>query len=158
MQFNRKMLLLILLAGFAGSNIIAGLSQDYSVIMILRMCGGIFAGVMWPMIAAYGMRLVDKDQHGKAIAVIMAGNTLGISIGIAIYAWRETYQYLLTVCTFKNTLSGDCSVAYPAGSMCPLQYICICYPRGRGYSACGGNRKCFIYFRGRVFDFRYGGY
>src|SRR5690554_5984654 len=77
MQFNRKILLLILLAGFAGSNIIAGLSQDYSVIMILRICGGIFAGVMWPMIAAYGMRLVDKDHHGKAIGVIMAGNTLG---------------------------------------------------------------------------------
>src|SRR5690606_6497604 len=54
--------------------------------------------VMWPMIAAYGMRLVDKDHHGKAIGVIMAGNTLGISIGMPIitfigneYGWRTEF-------------------------------------------------------------------
>lgn len=83
-QFNRKYLLLILLGGFAVSNIIAGLLNDYTLIIILRIIGGICAGVMWPMIAAYGMRLVNENQHGKAIAVIMAGNTLGISIGMPI--------------------------------------------------------------------------
>uniref|UniRef100_UPI0028AF4BF0 MFS transporter n=1 Tax=Kaistella carnis TaxID=1241979 RepID=UPI0028AF4BF0 len=57
MQFNRKMLLLILLGGFSVSNIVAGLLHDYSLIIILRVIGGICAGVMWPMIAAYGMRL-----------------------------------------------------------------------------------------------------
>jgi predicted MFS family arabinose efflux permease len=82
MQFNRKLLLLILLAGFAVSNIVAGLVLNYTIIIILRIIGGICAGVMWPMIAAYGMRLVNEEQHGKAIAVIMAGNTLGISLGM----------------------------------------------------------------------------
>ena len=82
MQFNRKVLLLILLGGFAVSNIVAGLLLNYTVIIVLRIIGGICAGVMWPMIAAYGMRLVNEEQHGKAIAVIMAGNTLGISLGM----------------------------------------------------------------------------
>lgn len=98
MQFNRKMLLLILLGGFAVSNVIAGLLEDYSAIVILRIIGGICAGVMWPMIAAYGMRLVDEKQHGKAIAVIMAGNTLGISVGMPLvtyigneYGWRTEF-------------------------------------------------------------------
>jgi predicted MFS family arabinose efflux permease len=98
MQFNRKMLLLILLAGFAVSNIIAALLEDYAIIIILRIIGGICAGVMWPMIAAYGMRLVNEEQHGKAIAVIMAGNTLGISLGMPImtfigneYGWRMEF-------------------------------------------------------------------
>lgn len=98
MQFNRKYLLLILLGGFAVSNIIAGLLNDYTLIIILRIIGGICAGVMWPMIAAYGMRLVNENQHGKAIAVIMAGNTLGISIGMPImthigneYGWRTEF-------------------------------------------------------------------
>lgn len=98
MQFNRKYLLLILLAGFAISNIIAGLIYDHRIIISLRVIGGICAGVMWPMIAAYGMRLVDENQHGKAIAVIMAGNTLGISIGMPImtfigneYGWRTEF-------------------------------------------------------------------
>lgn len=98
MQINRKYLLLGLLSGFAISNIIAGLMQDYTVIIILRVIGGICAGVMWPMIAAYGMRLVNENNHGKAIAVIMAGNTLGISIGMPImtsigneYGWRTEF-------------------------------------------------------------------
>jgi predicted MFS family arabinose efflux permease len=97
-RFNRKYLLLILLAGFAISNIIAGLLYDHTIIIILRVIGGICAGVMWPMIAAYGMRLVDERQHGKAIAVIMAGNTLGISLGMPImtyigneYGWRTEF-------------------------------------------------------------------
>ncbi|MEO6705486.1 MAG: MFS transporter, partial [Ginsengibacter sp.] len=101
MQFNRKMLLLILLAGFSISNIIAGLVYDYTIIIILRVIGGICAGVMWPMIAAYGMRLVDEKHHGKAIAVIMAGTTLGISVGMPImtsigndYGWRTEFIVL----------------------------------------------------------------
>ena len=98
MQFNRKYLLLILLAGFAVSNVIAGLVHDYAIIISLRVIGGICAGVMWPMIAAYGMRLVDEKDQGKAIAVIMAGTTLGISIGMPImtrignaYGWRNEF-------------------------------------------------------------------
>ena len=98
MQFNRKSLLLILLGGFAISNIVAGLVHDYTVIIVLRVIGGICAGVMWPMIAAYGMRLVAEKDHGKAIAVIMAGTTLGISVGMPImtsignnYGWRTEF-------------------------------------------------------------------
>ncbi|MBK7297437.1 MAG: MFS transporter [Flavobacteriales bacterium] len=98
MRFNRKYLLSILLGGFAISNIVAGFLNDSTAIIALRVVGGICAGVMWPMIAAYGMRLVDQKQHGKAIAVIMAGNTLGISIGMPIvtsignnYGWRTEF-------------------------------------------------------------------
>lgn len=98
MKFNRKTLLLILLAGFAVSNIVAGLSLNYTVIIFLRIIGGICAGVMWPMIAAYGMRLVSEAQHGRAIAVIMAGNTLGISLGMPVvtfigneYGWQTEF-------------------------------------------------------------------
>jgi predicted MFS family arabinose efflux permease len=101
MKFNRKILLLILLAGFAVSNMVAGLLQNYTVIIILRIIGGICAGVMWPMIAAYGMRLVNEEQHGKAIAVIMAGNTLGISLGMPVmtyvgneFGWRTAFIVL----------------------------------------------------------------
>lgn len=100
-HINRKRLLLILLGGFAISNIIAGLVYNYNIIITLRVLGGICAGVMWPMIAAYGMRIVDKKNHGKAIAVIMAGTTIGISIGMPImtaignkYGWRNEFMGL----------------------------------------------------------------
>lgn len=98
---NRKALLMALLVGFAASNIVVGLSTSYAVIIGARIVGGICAGVMWPMIAAYGIRLAPENMHGKAITVIMSGNTLGISIGLPamtaiglIFGWRSVFLVL----------------------------------------------------------------
>lgn len=98
LSFNRKSLLMALLVGFAASNIVVGLSSSYTVIIASRIVGGICAGVMWPMIAAYGTRLVPEHMHGKAITVIMSGNTLGISLGLPAmtaiglaFGWRSVF-------------------------------------------------------------------
>ncbi len=87
MQYNRKVLLLLLLVGFAISNIIVAFVSNFAVIISMRVIGGICAGIMWPMIAAYGMRLVSPEHYGKAVAVIMAGTTLGISLGMPLMTW-----------------------------------------------------------------------
>ena len=87
MHYNRKLLLLLLLAGFAISNVIVAFVSSYAVVISMRVIGGICAGIMWPMIAAYGMRLVSPEQYGKAVAVIMAGTTLGISLGMPLMTW-----------------------------------------------------------------------
>ena len=112
MQLNRKVLLLILLAGFSISNVIAGVVHNYYLIIVIRLIGGVCAGVMWPMIAAFGMRLVEPNQHGKAVAVIMAGNTLGISIGMPImtylgntFGWRNEFIILGVVIAVIGVLS-----------------------------------------------------
>src|SRR5690606_14438902 len=98
LPMNRKHLLLVLLAGFAVSNLVVGLSTSYAVMVGARIVGGVCAGVMWPMIAAYGTRLVPPDRHGRVITVIMAGSTLGISIGLPAitlvglrFGWRAEF-------------------------------------------------------------------
>lgn len=98
---NRKYLLLVLLVGFAASNIVVAISSSYAIIIIFRIVGGVCAGVMWPMIAAYGTRLVPSHMHGKAVTVIMAGNTLGISVGLPVmttigvnFGWRTEFMVL----------------------------------------------------------------
>ena len=98
---NRKTLLLVLLAGFTVSNIVVGLTSSYALIVVMRVIGGICAGIMWPMIAAYGTALVPKDQHGKAITIIMAGNTFGVSLGLPFMTfigtemgWRTAFLLL----------------------------------------------------------------
>jgi predicted MFS family arabinose efflux permease len=90
-----------LLAGFGISNLVVAMSSSYAVIVACRVLGGVCAGVMWPMIAAYGTRLVPENMHGKAITVIMSGNTLGISIGMPAmtavgiaYGWRTEFTCL----------------------------------------------------------------
>lgn len=112
LAFNRKTLLMALLIGFAVSNVVVGLSSSYTVIIAARIVGGICAGVMWPMIAAYGTRLVPEDMHGKAITVIMSGNTLGISIGLPAmttigltFGWRSVFMVLGAVVAVIAVLS-----------------------------------------------------
>lgn len=109
---NRKQLLLMLLAGFSASNIIVAISSSYPLIVACRILGGICAGVMWPMIAAYGTRLVPEHMHGKAITVIMSGNTLGISIGLPVmttvgttFGWRTEFMALGLIVTAIAVLS-----------------------------------------------------
>jgi len=88
---NRKVLLLALLTGFAVSNIVVGLTSSYYLIVAMRILGGICAGIMWTMIAAYGTALVPENMHGKAITIIMAGNTFGVSLGLPIMTFIGTH-------------------------------------------------------------------
>ncbi len=87
MRFNRKQLLLLLLIGFAVSNVAVALSHSYYITLFLRVIGGVAAGILWAMITAYGMSIVPDNMHGRAIAIIMAGNTLGVSLGMPFMTW-----------------------------------------------------------------------
>ena len=68
---NREALLMVLLAGFATSSLVVAISLSYAVIVASRVLGGVGAGVMWPMIAAYGTRLAPENMQRKAITVII---------------------------------------------------------------------------------------
>lgn len=83
-EFSRKKLLICLLIGFALSNVLVGFAPSYILAIVGRVIGGICAGVLWPMIAAYGMKLVDDEHKGLAVAVIMSGTTFGMSLGLPL--------------------------------------------------------------------------
>ncbi|WP_370324768.1 MFS transporter [Euzebya sp.] len=74
---NRKALLMVLLVGYAASNSVVAATSSYGLIVGARVVGGVCAGVMWPMIAAYGTRLVPEHVHGKAITVIIRATPWG---------------------------------------------------------------------------------
>lgn len=95
---NRKTLLLSLLLGFTVSNLVVALTSSYPLIVVMRIIGGICAGIMWPMIAAYGAALVPENMQGRAITIIMSGNTFGVSLGLPLMTfvgtetgWRTTF-------------------------------------------------------------------
>lgn len=101
MPMNRKKLLMILLIIFGISNLVIAFSSSYFIISVARLAGGISAGVLWPMVSAYAMRLVPSNLHGRAIAVTMSGSTLGLGIGLPIMTtigtklgWRMEFAIL----------------------------------------------------------------
>jgi predicted MFS family arabinose efflux permease len=104
MPMNRKKLLQILMIIFGFSNLIIAVSSSYFVIAVARLAGGISAGVLWPMVSAYAMRLVPPHQHGRAIAVTMSGSTFGLGIGLPImtaigteFGWRVVFGVLAAI-------------------------------------------------------------
>lgn len=104
MPMNRKTLTLILLAIFSVSNLVIAISTSYYFTTFARLIGGISAGVLWPMISAYAMRLVSPEQHGRAIAIVMAGSTLGLGVGLPIMttigtkiSWRVEFAVLAAI-------------------------------------------------------------
>ncbi|ACL75280.1 MFS transporter [Ruminiclostridium cellulolyticum] len=103
-EMNRKRLLLILMLIFGVSNLIIALTSSYYITAASRLAGGIAAGVLWPMVSAYAMRLVPPHLHGRAIAVTMSGSTFGLGIGLPImttigteFGWRTVFIVLSAV-------------------------------------------------------------
>lgn len=90
LQVNRKKLLLMLLAGFAASNVLIAATSSYGLIIACRIVGGVCAGVMWPMIAAhYGaytyitliVELIDfAGGVGVALLIFGAGSFLSVVV------------------------------------------------------------------------------
>lgn len=113
MTINRKKLLMIILIIFGVSNLTIALSSSYYLVAAARLAGGISAGILWPMASAYAMKLVPSNLHGRAIAVTMAGSTLGLGIGLPIMTsigtelgWRIEFGVLSAV-IFVITIIGQ---------------------------------------------------
>ncbi len=99
----RKRLLLAGVAGFAVANTVTTLSADYALTMVARFVAGIAAGVVWALLAGYARRLVP-DRQGKAIAVVMAGIPLALSLGIPagtflgdLLGWRWAFGVMSAI-------------------------------------------------------------
>lgn len=95
--WRRKRLLLAGVAGFAVANTVTALSADYALTMVARFVAGVAAGVVWALLAGYARRLVP-DNQGKAIAIVMAGIPLALSLGIpagtflgGLFGWRWAF-------------------------------------------------------------------
>lgn len=104
-DWPRKTLLLCAISGFAVVNTITALSDSYALTLVARMLAGVFAGLLWALVAGYASRMVAPSQRGRAIAVAMIGAPLAFSLGIpggtllgALVGWRHAFG-LMTLMT-----------------------------------------------------------
>lgn len=100
-SISRKPLLLFVIFGFFISNVITAVSYNYWLTAFVRIVAGGFGGMLWPLIAGYASRLAGVDNRGKAVAIVMAGSTIALSIGLPagaflgqILGWRATFGVL----------------------------------------------------------------
>ncbi|MBE1575643.1 MFS transporter [Amycolatopsis roodepoortensis] len=99
--WRRKRLLLTGVAGFAVANTVTALSTNYPLTLGARFVAGIAAGVVWALLAGYARRLAPEPVRGKAIAVVMTGIPLALSLGIpagtflgGLFGWQVTFSLM----------------------------------------------------------------
>jgi predicted MFS family arabinose efflux permease len=102
--WSRKRLLLSGVAGFAVANTVTAGSSDYAVTMASRFFAGVAAGVVWALLAGYAGRMAPKHLQGKAIALVMAGIPLALSLGIpagtflgSVLSWQATFWLMTAI-------------------------------------------------------------
>lgn len=83
-SWNRKRLLLGIIAFYFLGNALIAFSASYPTLIMGRLIGGTAAGALWPMISAFAMKLVPAEHHGRAVAIVLSGATLGISVGLPL--------------------------------------------------------------------------
>ncbi|MGB3122729.1 MAG: MFS transporter [Pseudomonas sp.] len=81
-SWRRRPLLLIAIAGFALVNSVTALSSHYGLTLVARFFAGVFAGLLWALLAGYASRMVAPHLQGRAIAVAMLGAPLALSLGV----------------------------------------------------------------------------
>ncbi|WP_329499182.1 MFS transporter [Kitasatospora herbaricolor] len=80
--WRRKRLLLTAMAAFAVANTVTALSTDYTLTMAGRFVAGVAAGLAWALLAGYARRLAPAPLQGKAIAIVMTGIPVALSLGV----------------------------------------------------------------------------
>ncbi|MEO8493136.1 MFS transporter [Pseudomonas sp.] len=99
--WRRRPLLLVAIGGFALVNSLTALSSHYGLTLVARFFAGVFAGLLWALLAGYASRMVAPHLQGRAIAVAMLGAPLALSLGVpagtflgAAVGWRMSFAIM----------------------------------------------------------------
>jgi predicted MFS family arabinose efflux permease len=97
----RRPVLVAALLGFACANAVVALSSSYALTFGARLLAGVMGGTMWAMLAGYAARMVPVERRGRAIAIVLAGITLALSLGVpagtalaGAVGWRTAFGML----------------------------------------------------------------
>ncbi|WP_405014979.1 MFS transporter [Kitasatospora sp. NBC_01539] len=80
--WRRRRLLLTAMAAFAVANTVTALSTDYALTMAGRFVAGVAAGLAWALLAGYARRMAPVPLQGRAIAIVMTGIPVALSLGV----------------------------------------------------------------------------
>lgn len=83
-RLPRKPLILALIAVFMAGNLVSALSTNYELLLVGRMVTAVAHGSFFAFGSTVAARLAPKGQASRAIAVMFAGLTLAMVIGVPL--------------------------------------------------------------------------
>ncbi|MGK4584539.1 MFS transporter [Kitasatospora sp. HPMI-4] len=110
-RLDRRVLLLSVLAVFTVGNALSGLAPTYTILLISRVITGAGAALYAATASAVAARITSPERRGRALAIVYAGMTSAIALGVPIgneignlTSWRWAFGFvaLLAVVTMAG--------------------------------------------------------
>ena len=97
-RWQRKTVLLTLMALFIAGNVLAWLSPGYESLIAARILTGLAHGVFFSIGSTIATGLVSKEKEASAIAIMFTGLTVALVTGVPLgtwigqlFGWRATF-------------------------------------------------------------------
>ncbi len=110
-RLPRKGLLLATLAAYTASNLLVGVAPGFGVVAAGRALGGVAHALFFSLSIGYASRLVSSQVTGRALALVTAGASAGLVLGVPLSAalgiavgWRNGFLVLAAVCGIATVL------------------------------------------------------
>src|SRR5882762_5459752 len=86
-RFEKRAVLIGLMALFIAGNLIAALTSNYSVLLVSRVIAGLTQGPFFGIGAVVAIKLVPDKLAGQAVGQVFAGLTLANVLGVPAGTW-----------------------------------------------------------------------
>lgn len=103
-SWDRRSVLLAAVAAFLVANTVTVFSDNYALIIAVRIVAGLAAGLIWSIIGGYAQRLVHPDQEGRALSIATAGTPAALALGIpagiflgSFGGWRVAFLIITAI-------------------------------------------------------------
>jgi predicted MFS family arabinose efflux permease len=101
-RFSTRWALLAGLALFTLGNVVTALAPSLKVLLAARLLAGVGAGLYSPLAASSAADRVDDAQRGRALAMVLAGLSVGTALGVPVgllievrFGWRWTIALIV---------------------------------------------------------------
>src|ERR1700754_1148023 len=102
--WRRRSVLLLAIGGFFVLNTVTALSTNYAITLGARFFAGVFAGLLWALVAGHASRMAPEHLRGRAIAIAMVGAPIALSLGIPLstvlghaVGWRSAFGVMSVI-------------------------------------------------------------
>jgi predicted MFS family arabinose efflux permease len=104
-RFDRKRLLLLVYAGLAVATLACALAQSFTMLLIARVCAGVFGGLMNAIVYAIAGDLVPPSHRGRAMGLLGVSFPLSATLGVPFslfiathgFGWRAPFVVLAAI-------------------------------------------------------------
>jgi len=93
-KYDRKLLLLLIYAGFAVGTFFCGLSNSYEQLLIARSITGLFGGVLFGLVMSITSDVIPPERRGMGMGILMTSFSLASTFGVPLGLYLANKYFL----------------------------------------------------------------